>query len=53
MQIGQAVMEFAKHYDSNSEMELPDRNTVIYFAKLELVETLEVIRLRNDFQPYH
>ena len=27
--------------------------TVIYFAQLELVRVLEVIRLRNDFQPYH
>ena len=27
--------------------------TVIYFAKLELVGILKVIRLRNDFQPYH
>ena len=28
-------------------------HTVIYFAQLELVRVLEVIRLRNDFQPYH
>ena len=27
--------------------------TVIYFAQLELVGVLKVIRLRNDFQPYH
>ena len=25
---------------------------MIYFAKLELVGILKVIRLRNDFQPY-
>ena len=28
------------------------RPTVIYFAKLELVGILKVIRLRNNFQPY-
>ena len=27
--------------------------TVIYFAQLELVGVSMVIRLRNDFQPYH
>ena len=29
------------------------RGTMIYFAQLELVGVLMVIRLRNDFQPYH
>ena len=29
------------------------QDTVFYFAKSQLVGVLMVIRLRNDFQPYH
>ena len=31
---------------------LSSRDTVIYFAQIELVGVLKVVRLRNDFQPH-
>ena len=37
----------------SNKYRLLNKRTVIYFAKLELVGILKVIRLRNDFQPYH
>ena len=37
---------------SDIQLNLVLVRTVIYFAKLELVGILKVIRLRNDFQPY-